>query len=491
MGMYGWHDNDLHADDLTVDGTLTFGDAATDNLIIKGRASSMTKAGAAIQVASLYEYGEGIEMKYQVTDWTKVGSSFKGMYLRAEAATNSAAGKSIYGAEIYGVCNNVTMTTGNLWGTMNYAYVKGVGAVTVNNMYAVQGELTWDASRTGDCTITTAAACFRAKITGGRVADYTKIHGYELTIGEMDGDSAKFGSGILMQDDSEMGGTCTLTTGLNITIGCTTSISITGSATDAIKIATGTFTDGLDISGVSDSAIRITGTPSYGINMAAATTAISISGTTTTAISITGATTTGISVGTSGSKLSIATNTARLISSYSTSALTTGAINTLTISQTMTALSTSNQIEVAQFILTSNVKTGTWANAILGKIDYSADGLAHGIAGVICSELDLPSTTAVVRGTYCAWETEINCPTGCNMGGNPIYVNRIAVWGGAETQFDAVGYMWEITGVTSGATSFWYKPGSPIAAKAIDEFIRVKTPNGVRYLALYDDVAAD
>jgi hypothetical protein len=251
--IYGWHDNELYAynvvvdNDLTIKGTLTFGDAATDNLIIKGRMSSMTAAGSAIQITSSYAYGEGIEMRYQVTDWTGIGSSFKGMYLRSEAKTTAATGKSIYGAEIYGVCNNVTMTTGSLWGALFYAYVKGVGAVTVNNMYAVQGELTWDASRTHDCTITTAAACFRAKITGGHVADYTKIHGYELTIGEMDGDSAKFGKGLFMQDDSGMGGTCTLTTGIDITIGCTTGISIGNSTTgisigDCVKgIEIGTF----------------------------------------------------------------------------------------------------------------------------------------------------------------------------------------------------------------------------------------------------------
>lgn len=270
MGIYGWHDNDLKAFNLEVDGTLTFGDAATDNLIIKGRVSSMTAAGSAIQITSAYAYGEGIEMRYQVTDWTGVGSSFKGMYLRSEAATNSASGKSIYGAEIYGVCNNVTMGSGSLWGAMNYAYVKGVGAVTVNNMYAVQGELTWDASRTGDCTITTAAACFRAKITGGRVADYTKIHGYELTIGEMDGDSQTFGYGIFMQDDSGMAGTSTLTTGVYINIGCTTGISIAGATTDAISISgdatTGlnitsgcTATDGILVAGACADAIHISG----------------------------------------------------------------------------------------------------------------------------------------------------------------------------------------------------------------------------------------
>jgi len=274
MGMYGWHDNDLHAFNLTVDGTLLFGDTATDNLIIQGRVSSMTAAGAAIQITSSYAHGEGIEMRYQVTNWTGVGDSFKGMYLRAEAATNVATNKSIYGAELYGVCNNVTMGTGSLWGTLTYAYVKGASAVTINHMYAVQGELSWDASRTGACTITTAAACFRAKITGGYVADYTKIDGYVLTIGEMDGDSQTFGNGLLMQDDADMTGTSTLTTGVNINIGCTTGISIAGTTTDAIKISGYATTAAINITsgcltsyallvaGTTTDAIKISGTPS-------------------------------------------------------------------------------------------------------------------------------------------------------------------------------------------------------------------------------------
>jgi hypothetical protein len=194
-----------------------------------------------------------------------------------------------------------------------------------------------------------------------------------------------------------------------------------------------------------------------------------------------------VTIGNSGEEVSILTSASRLLTIYSTSALASGAVISMTISQTMTVASSGNQIEVAQFILTSNVKTGTWANAILGKIDYSADGLAHGIAGVICSELDLPSATTVVRGTYCPWETEINCPTGCDMGGNPIVVNRIEAWGGAKTQFDAVGYLFELVGVASGSSSIWYDHAGS-APGNIEEWIRVKTPGGTRYLALYNAV---
>jgi hypothetical protein len=174
-------------------------------------------------------------------------------------------------------------------------------------------------------------------------------------------------------------------------------------------------------------------------------------GTATTGLALTGTYTTGIAVGTSGAPLTLGANASRLLSAYSTSALTTGAVNTMTVSQTMTAASTANQVEVAQFILTSDVKTGAWANAILAKIDYQNNGLAHGLAGVVCAELDLPYTTAFVRGEYALYEAEINCPTGCNMGGNPVSVFEVNLWGGGKAQVDSVGYLFDIDGFTAAA----------------------------------------
>ncbi len=217
--------------DVLINGSFTFGSAVVDTLVLNGRVATGSVAGSALDIDATYSYGEGVELRYQVTNWTGVGNSFKGMYLRAEAATNSAAGKSVYGTNIYGVCNNVTMTTGSLWGTLTYAYVKGVDAVTINNIYAGQFELSWDAGRTGDCTITTEAAVILAKVTGGRVADYTKIHGIIVRFGEMDGDSQTFGNGILIEDDSAMSGTSTFTNGVHVTAPCTSAqFKVSGTA---------------------------------------------------------------------------------------------------------------------------------------------------------------------------------------------------------------------------------------------------------------------
>jgi len=229
--------------DVNIRGSFTFGDVATDSLILKGRISTMTAAGAAIEIDEDYTYGEGQELKYQVTDWTGK-TTFNGMYIRSEAITGSAAGKSIRGMELYGVCNDTSMTTGSLWGNLTYAYVKGKTAVTIANMYAGQFELTWDAGRTHDCTISTEAAVILAKVTGGRTADYTKIHGMVIRFGEMDGDSQKFGSGILIEDDSAMSGTSTFENGINIAAGCDTALSIGGACATAGIGISGTFASG-------------------------------------------------------------------------------------------------------------------------------------------------------------------------------------------------------------------------------------------------------
>lgn len=263
---FGWHSGTMYAQearirgDLYIQDSLIFGDVSFGVLSVSGRIATASESGTAITVSASYAYGQGLEFRWDLTDWTGVGSSFDGMYLRAEAKTNTAAGKSLRGTQIYGTCNNVTMTTGSLWGTLTYAYVKGTGAVTINNIYAGQFECSWDASRTADCTVTTESAVILAKYTAGRVADYTKLHGIIVRFGEMDGDSQVFGKGLFIEDDAGMSGTSTLTTGIDLEIGCTTGISLGG-----------TLTTGLVMSGTVTTGISFTGAVTTGITFASST----------------------------------------------------------------------------------------------------------------------------------------------------------------------------------------------------------------------------
>lgn len=173
------------------------------------------------------------------------------------------------------------------------------------------------------------------------------------------------------------------------------------------------------------------------------------------------------------------------LSMYKSSAAITGTVASMLIQQTMTVAATANQVEALQVKLISDVKTGAWAQAIFAQMDYVTDGLAHGAGSVICAELSLPASS-VVRGTYYVWQSEIDCPTNCVMNANPIAVMSVSVWGGAKAQFDTVGLLFDISGVTSGAAKFWYDNTDG----AYDEWLKVRTPSGIRYIPLMDGQAA-
>ena len=227
---------------------LSFSSTSTQNLILtgNGRISTGTAAGSTCNIdATTSAYGQGLELRYAVTDWadTYTLTEGTGMYLRMEnQESNNAA--SIYGTQIYGVSNNVANTQ-YLWGALVYAYVKGAAGLTCSGIYGIQPEITFDAA-TASSTITDAAIV-RAKLTGGTMSDYTVLDGYRLTLGDMNGGSRTYGNGLLLEDDSGMSGTCSLTTGINITIGCTTGIDLGDSCTTAIGI--GTCATGISFTG--------------------------------------------------------------------------------------------------------------------------------------------------------------------------------------------------------------------------------------------------
>lgn len=172
-----------------------------------------------------------------------------------------------------------------------------------------------------------------------------------------------------------------------------------------------------------------------------------------------------------------------LLAVVQTNASTTGVERTFTVDQTMTGIGAS--AEAAAATLTSNVVCGTYANAFCGKINLSTAGGVTGLAGVICAELDMPGG-ACAAGTYSVYEAEINMPASYS-GAVPINVFQINVWGDTAASFDDYGNLFEITGVTSGEAHIWYDHQGTAPAN-IEEWVRVRTPGGVRYLALYNAV---
>ena len=165
-----------------------------------------------------------------------------------------------------------------------------------------------------------------------------------------------------------------------------------------------------------------------------------------------------------------------------TNAATTGVEQSLVLSQTNTGVGASAEALAATF--NANVICGTYINAMFAKIDLKTAGGVTGLAGVICGELTMPAgAIAGSVGTYSVFEAEINCPTSY-AGDVPIHVFQINSWGDEKARFDTYGYLFDLTGVSSGAGNIWYD--NQKAAPAVEEFVRVKTPAGVRYLGLYN-----
>jgi len=197
-----------------------FGAMALDTMIINtGRIATGTLAGTAVDLGATYAYGSGMYLRYNITDWTGIGSSFYGAWIRAQTGA-SASGKTLFGLETYATAEH---TCGQLIGNSTFAYLKGAGTKTVGPVYGATIELTFDASQ-GTQTITTEAMPLRAKITGGNVDTFTKIHGFQIIAGDMDGQDRTYGNAIEIKDDAAMGGTITWTKAIHINSACTKGI---------------------------------------------------------------------------------------------------------------------------------------------------------------------------------------------------------------------------------------------------------------------------
>lgn len=184
--------------------------------------------------------------------------------------------------------------------------------------------------------------------------------------------------------------------------------------------------------------------------------------------------------GTSGNPRTLSATIDRVIQIVTTNALTSGTVRSVQIDQIHTGIGAI--AEALTSIVTTNVALGSWANAIFAKLDFQTAGKVTGLGGVICAELTMAGG-AVSQGTYCVYQAEINLPTSYSSG-VPLHVMQINVWGDEKAQFDTYGKLFEITGVTTSNTGFW-KDGTMTAGDA-QETIKVKTPGGIRYIALYD-----
>ena len=135
--------------------------------------------------------------------------------------------------------------------------------------------------------------------------------------------------------------------------------------------------------------------------------------------------------------------------------------------------------------LETNVVLGGWANAFKASVDCKTNGKATGLMSVINAELVLPGGTLTGLGTFGVYEAEIVCPA--SWAGNlPVSFFYLAASGATVTNFDTCGYLFDINGVTSGATSFWYTGTSSATG---DNAIRIRVNGADKWLLVADDAS--
>jgi len=145
--------------------------------------------------------------------------------------------------------------------------------------------------------------------------------------------------------------------------------------------------------------------------------------------------------------------------------------------------------------VTSAYMTGSWCNAVVGVITYSATGSAGGgMAAPICSEMNMQAA-ASSGGSYYSVHSYFNVPTGATLIDSTAFnyaFERYELAGAAATQFDLYGLLWHIVGLTDVSTKVWYDNTLKIQIDTTKWWIPLSEAEGsysTSYpIVLYDDV---
>ena len=195
---------------------------------------------------------------------------------------------------------------------------------------------------------------------------------------------------------------------------------------------------------------------------------------TTTILSLSGGTSNQLAIVATGAAnamtiVSTVQTTNDLATITTSTAVTSAALmKAFNVAMTTTGVSTANMIEVARFTLTTAVKNGVWANAIVGKIDFTTAGYVTGLAGAVCAELDLPTTNpSGGAGTYTCFEGELVFPASGYTSTVPVSFINLNLSGTTATVFDTNGYIIDLQGVSLGSGKVFQANTAAAASHAL------------------------
>lgn len=190
-------------------------------------------------------------------------------------------------------------------------------------------------------------------------------------------------------------------------------------------------------------------------------------------LDVTGATTLGDGVEVTGA------------SSITSSSSATGATDESALSVVETFTGAGGVGWAAKFDLEANVALGAYANGLYGYLAFGASGRITGLASGTVGELVL--SAGCTQGTYACFEAEIGLPSGAATGTNTSFF-YLSSYGAAKATFDTYGTLFNLAGVTKGSGKFLQDTTSGSTARPV-QVIKVITPDGTRYLPVYDTAA--
>lgn len=230
-GTVTFNNDAVFSGNLQVDGNFTFGNAATDNLIVTGYQSN-TYSGTAQDAVSVTASGDLAAGKNGIKV-TLSGAAYSATSYGIHIAATGAGTAGAYALYINATGANVEGLKVDAGTSQFDEAVTITGAITMDGTpatgFLISGATTTAVSVTGNATdvFKTATGTFTTCINlGGTITTAITI------------------------------GACT--TGMNLTGAVTTGLLIGGNATDGVKISGGTITDAIEI-GASTNAINIAG----------------------------------------------------------------------------------------------------------------------------------------------------------------------------------------------------------------------------------------
>lgn len=190
----------------------------------------------------------------------------------------------------------------------------------------------------------------------------------------------------------------------------------------------------------------------------------------------------GVTPGTSAASKALVLDAAESLNWVTTDA-TASETATLTITDTRTGAGAVGW--VAKFDLEANVALGSYANAVYGYMALGASGKVTGLGAGVCGETVL--SAGCTDGTYACFEAEMGVPTGAATGTASSFL-YLSLYGDGAAAFDTAGYLFHLAGVTKNSGKLLQDTTTGSTARPV-QVLKVKTPDGDRYLPLYNTAA--